>query len=96
MTLSKYIGKIDARIHNMDAHLDPDYPIFTDGKDFYWYMLEYTENDEMVIHDTCGRVMPIPLEVCSELSNLLYTAARVKDSIDSLENIFHEPTTSTF
>lgn len=96
MTLSKYIGKIDARIHNMDAHLDPDYPIFTDGKDFYWYKVEYTDNDEMVIHDTCGRVMPIPLEVCGEIADMLYAVERIKESVDALEQRFHRPTTSTF
>ena len=80
MTLSKYIGKIDARIHNMDAHLDPD----------------YTDNDEMVIHDTCGRVMPIPLEVCGEIADMLYAVERIKESVDALEQRFHRPTTSTF
>lgn len=96
MTLSKYIGKIDQFIHNMDDHLDPNYPVFTDGKDFYWFMVEYTDNAEMVIHDTCGRVMPIPVEMCGELSNLLYIAARASEARQTLEKNFHEPTTSTF
>lgn len=80
----------------MDDHLDPNYPVFTDGKDFYWYMVEYTDNDEMVIHDTCGRIMPLALEVCAELASLLYNADQLLQAQESLEDSFHSPTSSTF
>ena len=96
MTLSKYIGKIDQSIHNKDDFLDHNYPIFTDGKDFYWFMVEYTDNDELVIYDTCGRVMPIPIEMCGELSNLLYNAERVSEARQTLEQSFHQPTSTIF
>lgn len=96
MNLAKYIGKIDRVANNINDHIDPDYPVFTDGKDFYWYKVEYTENDEVVIRDTCGRTMPLALEVCAELATLLYNADQLLQAQESLEDFFHSPTSSTF
>ena len=96
MRLVKYIGKIDQSIHNIGDHIDINLPIFTDGKNFYWFMVEYTDNDEMVIHDTCGRVMPLPVEICGELADLLHCATRVKETQEAFAERFDRPTTSAF
>lgn len=47
---------------------------YSDGKHF-WYRLVF-EEDQIRIEDTCGRMLPISYEHCTDLSKALQFAVR--------------------
>jgi hypothetical protein len=94
MNLSKYIGKINTKIHDLQDY--EDFPVFSDGVNHYWFEVQYTDNDEFVIRDTCGRVMPLPVEVLTELGDLMFDVEQVYNAQKVAQNSFDTPSTSEF
>jgi hypothetical protein len=54
-----YFGKISKEEFQ---DLEPSEVFVDKNGDCYWYMAEITENDELVICDTVGRMIPFNLE----------------------------------
>ena len=90
--LTKYIGKVkDTKSYVKE--IDPQFPVFKSGKDYYWFKVVFTEDSELVIYDTCGRAMPIPVELAGDFESIFYSLERMNNSLNDLTETFNSEST---
>lgn len=84
-----YFGKISSEEF---SEFDLDHSdVFVDKNgQAYWYKAEITENDELVISDTVGRMLPLTLDSLDPLLEILESIVTYMDRIEAAENILRQ------
>jgi hypothetical protein len=82
-----YFGKISKEEFQ---DLEPSEVFVDKNGDCYWYMAEITENDELVISDTVGRMIPFNLESLEPLLEILESVVAYTDRIETAENLLKQ------
>lgn len=82
-----YFGKI-SRDEFQD--LEPSEVFVDKNGECYWYMAQLTENDELVISDTVGRMIPLPVSDLEELEAIIDSIVSYKDRIETAENLLKQ------
>lgn len=84
-----YFGKI-SRDDLQDLELEPSEVFVDKSGECYWYMAQLTENDEFVISDTVGRMVPISVSDLEELEAIIDSIVSYKDRIETAENLLKQ------
>lgn len=78
-----YFGKISKEEFQ---DLEPSEVFVDKNGDCYWYMAEITENDELVICDTVGRMVPFSLESLEPFLEILESVVAYMDRVEAAEH----------
>lgn len=82
-----YFGKISK---DEFQDLEPSEVFVDKNGNCYWYMAQLTENDEFLICDTVGRMVPIPMSALLELLQVVDAVVSYKNRIEAAERILKE------
>lgn len=70
--------------------LDPSEVFVDKNGECYWYKAQITEEGELVIYDTVGRMVPLTLESVEPLLGILDTVLSYTNKIQSAQRMIEE------
>lgn len=80
-----YFGTISSEEFN-EFDLDHSDVFVDKNGQAYWYKAEITENDEFLICDTVGRMVPIPMSALEDLLEILESVVTYMDRVEAAEH----------